>query len=155
MRPLTPQRKDYAQAANLLRHANEAWLSTLSLEQNGFPFGSLTEIQLSKRNCPVFWASQLAQHTKNLQANPRVCIGLLEPGAGRDRARLSWLGQAKPAFEDREQLKEAYLRKNLQAAQFLDLPDFLPFEVAPESIYFIGGFGRAFWLEPALLFEFL
>ncbi|MDT8448101.1 MAG: pyridoxamine 5'-phosphate oxidase family protein [bacterium] len=152
MKPLLPQRADYQAAATLLVQAGQGLLSTQSKAHPGFPFGSLTPYQLSPEGTPVVWISALAQHSQNLLADPQVCLTCLAEGPSRDRARLSLLSLAQRRTEDMDLLRRNYLTLYPEAQIYLQLPDFAPFELVPQQAYYIGGFGKALWLEvPELL----
>ena len=62
-----------ANAVNLFRTSSAAILSTVSKKHDGYPFGSFITY-VSSRNRNIFlYASDIAEHTKNLKNNgPRV-----------------------------------------------------------------------------------
>ena len=76
--------KEYdLQAAELFRSSNEAILSTISKKFEGFPFGSYVTY-VSGRNRDIYlYASDIAEHTKNLKNNP--CLLYTSPSP-RDTA---------------------------------------------------------------------
>src|SRR5712691_7816352 len=72
-------------------------LSTLSQRHAGHPFGSLVPYALDHRGRPVILVSHLAEHTRNMEADPRV--SLLAHDAASDPqvgARVTLLGNAAP-----------------------------------------------------------
>ena len=56
------------QAAELFRSSNEAILSTVSKKFDGFPFGSYITYVTGRNRCIYLYASDIAEHTKNLKS---------------------------------------------------------------------------------------
>ena len=63
-----------ADARRLLRRQQHGVLSTLSKKLDGYPFGSVTPFVLDHQARPVILISTLAEHTKNIAADPRVSL---------------------------------------------------------------------------------
>ena len=53
-------------------------LSTHSVEYPGYPFGSVVPFCLDESGQPLILISALAQHTRNIIANPKVALTLLD-----------------------------------------------------------------------------
>ena len=72
------QKKQYEQmAVKLYRSTNMAVLSTISKRYDGYPFGSfITFISGCNRDAYIY-ISNLAQHTKNIENNPKACITII------------------------------------------------------------------------------
>jgi putative heme iron utilization protein len=60
-------------------------LSTISARHGGYPFGSLTPYALTARGEPILLLSQLAEHTRNLHADPRASLFVQAAGAEDDQ----------------------------------------------------------------------
>jgi len=71
-------------ARELLLQESFGVLSTISIDVSGYPFGSVTPYCVD-RNCqPIVYISTIAQHTKNIIANPKVSLTVVEPNAESD-----------------------------------------------------------------------
>src|SRR5881227_500727 len=88
-------------ARRLIRGSSRAALAT-SLD--GRPYASLVATACDTDASPLLLLSDLAQHTKNLRADPRVSLlfedvaGFADPLAG---PRLTVLGEARPCDDPR------------------------------------------------------
>ncbi len=133
---------------NLLHEATYSTLATQSERLPGYPYATLVPNVLDQCQRPLLLVSALAEHTRNLLADPRLSLSLLEPGAVQIQtaARISLLGDAE-RFEPGKLLQARYLRYIPDAAQYLEL-DFMFFRIIPRRIRFIAGVGRMGWLGP-------
>ncbi|RME35985.1 MAG: pyridoxamine 5'-phosphate oxidase [Gammaproteobacteria bacterium] len=135
-------------ATALLSGARYGVLGTRSAEEEGFPYGSVAPFCLDEAGCPVILISELAQHSRNIAADPRVSLTVLEDWAAekvQEVSRLCLLGRA-----DREVTQGGrgrYLERFPEAGEFLQL-DFVFHRIVPHRVHFIEGFGRVRWLEP-------
>jgi hypothetical protein len=136
-----------APVIHLLHEAPHAILSTHSTQMPGFPYGTAIPLVLDELNQPVLLISTLAEHTKNLLADSRASIAIVEPGKAnvQDAARLTLVGRAE-TFTPAPELVQHYLRYQPDAEHYLQL-DFLFFRFKPERARFIGGVGKMGWLE--------
>jgi heme iron utilization protein len=141
------------QMLNLLGHQGDGVLSTISLEIEGYPFGSITPYCLDREFRPNILISSLAQHTKNILANPKVSLLVSERESQTNKqalGRLTYLGQAR-LVEDEHDIKARYLRYFPEAQAYFQTHDFAFYQIQPVRVRFIGGFGKIFWVEPAAL----
>ncbi|MFN0119252.1 MAG: HugZ family protein [Blastocatellia bacterium] len=136
----------------LLEQERHGVLSTISLKCDGWPFGSVTPYALSAAGTPLILVSGLAEHTRNLVADPRVSLfvqdtsRLSNPQAA---ARVTLLGRATPVAEEGiETAATLYLARFPEAGQMFQLGDFRLFSVQPWQARYIGGFGEMFWARP-------
>jgi len=121
----------------------------MSLEPKGYPYGSFVTFAMH-RGDPVFLVSQLAVHTKNLNACERASLLVAEAGAGNPLAlgRVTLVGTCRQVpGEDRESVKATFLEKHPSASFYVDFKDFAFFKLKVESVRYIGGFGRMSWVE--------
>ena len=134
---------------NLLHEAAYSTLATQSAQFPGYPFATVVPNVLDECHRPLLLVSALAEHTKNLLADPRVSYSLVEPGTDnvQTAARITLLGDAK-RFEPDELLKARYLRYLPDAVQYLEL-DFMFFRIILTRVRFIAGVGKMGWLEAA------
>lgn len=137
---------DYSEVRRLLRLGSAGALGTHSASLEGYPFTSSLPYVLDEACRPLFLISGLAEHTRNLLADPRASLLVLEGEGGRlDQARVTLLGRVLPVTPD-ENLQARYLRYRPEAAGYLALGDFRFFRMEPEKARFIGGFGRMGWV---------
>lgn len=137
-------------ARELLERQRVAVLATLSTRHGGGPFTSLAPFALSARGEPLLLLSALAQHTRNLEADPRASLFVHDPAAASDdprtAPRLSVLGRVRrvaPAEEP--DARARYLARHPEARGLLAL-DFALFELAVDEAQLVGGFGAAGWI---------
>ena len=138
---------DYAEVRRLLRLGGAGALGTHAVSAAGYPFVSSLPYGLDEACRPVFLVSGLAEHTRNLLADPRASLLVLEGEGWRlDQARVTLLGRVLP-LEPGEAIRTRYLRYRPEAADYLALGDFRFFRMEPERARFIGGFGRMGWVD--------
>ena len=136
-------------ARRLLRSQHAAALATLSLKLAGHPFASGVDYFTDHAGRPVFLISSLAEHSKNIAADPR--ISLLVQGAANDvqaSPRLTVAGQASSVSgAEAAGLKTRYLRYFPDSEQYFAL-DFFFCRLEPSHLRYVGGFGVARWIAP-------
>jgi putative heme iron utilization protein len=139
-----------AAARALLLQGTRSILSTHSLEMPGYPFGSVAPYCLDGQGRPVILVSALAQHTKNLRADPRASLIVIAGGEDiQANARLTLLGEFSPvAAAEVEGLAERYYRFFPQSRDHHKTLDFSFWALSPVRARFIGGFARIHWLAP-------
>jgi putative heme iron utilization protein len=132
----------------LLEAESLGLLSTTSVHRAGYPYGSLTPFALSSRGLPLLLLSGLAAHTKNLAADPRACLfvgdrtAAEEPLAGARVALLGRMARVADVADGRDR----YVARHVRAERYLQLPDFVLWELAVEEARLISGFGSMRWL---------
>jgi len=126
-------------------------LSTLAIDPPGTPFGSIVTYGLDDRGRPVSFVSTLAEHTRNLLADPRASLLVIEAvpdGADPLAAgRATLLGRLERVGDgtELESAKAAYMAVNPQAF-YVAYGDFLCVRLEVLSIRYVGGFGRMSWV---------
>jgi len=138
-------------ARALLRRTDAGVLSTHSLAQVGWPFGSLAPFALTHEGRPLLLVSALAEHTRNLAADPRCCLTAFDALRDDKQAagRASLLGRAQPlADPEREAAAERYLALFPEQRELLAMRDFGFWSIEPVRVRWIGGFGEIHWIEP-------
>lgn len=136
-----------AQARRYLRAQRYGVLSTLSQKLGGYPFGSLAPYVLDHAARPVILISRLAEHTRNIDADPRVSLLVHEPaGDLQAAARVTLIGEAAP-LDAPTAFRSRYVRFFPEAARLLALGDFSFYAITPRTIRFIGGFGDIRWIS--------
>lgn len=141
-----------AEARQFLYGTHSGVLSTLSARLDGYPFGSVAPFVLDHAGQPLILISTIAEHTRNIQADPRVSLIALDPASGdmQAGARLTLVGNAAPAPKD-DALRARYLRYFPQAEGYFDMHDFLFYRIDVHQARYIGGFGKIHWLDGATL----
>ncbi|NMG43109.1 pyridoxamine 5'-phosphate oxidase [Aromatoleum toluvorans] len=136
-----------APAIHLLHEAGHATLATHSTQLAGYPYATALPCVVDEAHRPLFCISLLAEHTKNLLADPRASLSVVgaENGNIQAGARMTLIGDVE-RFEPSPELVARYLRYQPDAKQYLEL-DFAFFRLHPKRIRFIGGVGRMGWIE--------
>ncbi|MDB5773252.1 MAG: pyridoxamine 5-phosphate oxidase [Burkholderia sp.] len=131
-----------------LHAASSGALATQSARMPGYPYASALPFALDEEHHPIFLISRLAEHTRNLFADPH-CSLLVAAATGADvlaNARLTLIGDAAQV-EPSPALRARYLRYQPEAAQYLALGDFAFFRFVPRRARFVAGFGQMGWLD--------
>lgn len=137
-------------ARALLRSLDRASLATLmrpGTPEAGSPYASLVMVALDHDASPILLISQLADHTKNLDANPAVSLlfdgthGLDEPLTG---ARVTVQGTAHKTDDGR--VKARYVARHPGAAMYAGFKDFAFWRVTIARAHLVAGFGRIHWI---------
>lgn len=131
----------------LLHEATFAAIATHSARVAGYPFASVIPFAPDERHRPVMLMSALAEHTKNIDADPRTSL-LMFRAEGEDvqsGARLTLIGDMA-RFEPSEALRARFARYQPDAAGHLSLGDFSFYRIEPRQLRMVAGFGRMGWL---------
>jgi putative heme iron utilization protein len=139
-----------AKARALLRRVDAGVLSTQSLAMPGYPFGSLAPFALTHEGCPLIYVSRIAEHTRNLAANPHACLTVIEPATANRQAlgRTSLLGEAQEVPDaEREAVAQRYFAFFPEQRQYEQFHDFSFWRIEPARVRWIGGFGEIHWVE--------
>jgi len=138
-------------ARQLLNQQSMGVLSTHSLEVAGYPFGSITPYILGYNGEPIIFISGIAQHTRNIENDPRVSLIVFEQNAVDPQAggRLTWIGDAELLNPADMTIQRRYLRYFPSAASYLATHDFAFYTIHLRRARFIGGFGQIYWIETA------
>lgn len=144
---------DFAvRARGLLRKTDAGVLSTHSSEMQGYPFGSLAPFAMTLEGRPLIYISQLAEHTRNLSADPRCCLTVVESTSTGDRqalGRASLLGEAHAVPDaERAAVAERYFTLFPEQRAYEQFHDFGFWRIEPLRVRWIGGFGQIQWIEP-------
>ncbi len=140
----------HREARALLQRSEAGILATHSKVLPGYPFGSVTPYCLDRQGCPVVLISDIAQHTRNIGADPRVALTVLAriDGDVQAGARLTLLADAAPIEEELEETAERYYRYFPRSRDYHRTHAFLFFRLRPVRARYIGGFGDIRWIEP-------
>jgi putative heme iron utilization protein len=137
-------------ARELLLRESFGVMSTISIDVPGYPFGSVTPYCVDRECQPIVYISTIAQHTKNILADPRVSLTIIEANSDSDdvqsRGRLTIMADAKRADRVDTDIRDRYMRYFPSAVPFDQTHDFMFFRLELVRARFIGGFGQIFWL---------
>lgn len=149
-RPPAPTHAESARA--LAGRMKTGTLCTLSQEPPGYPYGSFVTYAL-RGGEPILLLSALAEHTRNLERDPRASLLVVEGGEGAPlaRSRVTLLGPCERITDAGEQAaaRAAYLAAHPDAASYFEMRDFALYRLRVEALRYIGGFGRMSWVAPA------
>ncbi len=148
--PSVPTLTHGERARTLTAGIRTGTLCTIAKEPAGFPYGSFVTFAMAEAS-PVFFISELAEHTKNLHGDPRASLLVAEGGEADPLAngRVTLLGSVRKLEEgpEREAAKGAYLQAHPNAAYYIDYADFGLWRLDVEGIRYIGGYGRMSWVD--------
>ncbi len=115
-------------ARQLLLQESFGVLSTISVDVPGYPFGSVTPYCVDRDCQPIVYISTIAQHTRNIIANPKVSLTVVEANSDSDdvqaRGRLTLLADARPVDPANTEIRDRYLRYFPSAVQYDGTHDF-------------------------------
>jgi heme iron utilization protein len=134
-----------APARRLIRGRDRAALAT---NLDGRPFASLVITACDSDGSPLLLLSDLAQHTKNLIADPMVSLLFEDTGEHPDPLagpRLTLLGRAE-LFDD-PRAAARFAARHPASAQYAGFGDFHLYRVTIERGHLVAGFGRIAWVE--------
>jgi putative heme iron utilization protein len=130
-------------------------LATISVRHGGAPFTSLVPFAIGADGEVVFLLSSIAQHTRNLEADPRASLLVHDASAAaedpRTAARVALVGRVRRLTPGEEaDARARYLARHPGARGLLAL-DFALFRLDVEEAQLVGGFAAAGWLSAAEL----
>ena len=127
--------------------------AVLATTMEGRPYASLVLVATAPDGAPLLLISDLAQHTMNIAADPRLSL-LFDGTVGRDQPltgpRVSLLGRAERTAD--ASLLGRFCARHPSAATYATFADFHLYRIAVERAHLVAGFGRIHWIEaPDLL----
>lgn len=139
-------------ARRLLRSQELGVLSTHSKSMEGYPFGSVTTYMSSVNGEPIFYISDLAQHTRNINSNPKISLIAYSGDNSEDdanaNARLTILGEAVQASEEEsKKIAQRFYRLFPSSEQYKNVHDFQFYILKCHKVRYIGGFGEIHWIS--------
>ena len=138
-----------AREARQLLHAHRyGVLCTLSKKFNGHPFGSITPYLVDHNGSVLVLISTLAEHTKNIQHDPRVSLITHNQDDPRiqTQGRVTFVGTAQ-FVAGKADPGRRYLRYFPEAQAYFAMHDFSFCRIHPTAIRYIGGFGNIHWVK--------
>jgi putative heme iron utilization protein len=145
-------------ARRLIRATDRATLATALVPpegasgEGGWPYASLVLVAADYDASPLLLVSTLAEHTKNLQQDPRASLlfdgttGLDDPLTG---ARVTVMGTLRPD-NDTVRLRR-FIARHPSAALYAGFKDFGLYRLHVTRAHLVAGFGRIHWIDAATL----
>jgi putative heme iron utilization protein len=145
-----------ARAATLLHRCKAAALGTT---HEGAPAVSMVPYAIAAEPLALaVLVSTLATHTRDLLADPRVGLMIMEPEGGAAQAhalaRVSIQGEARPLSPGSPRYdvaRAAYVARFPEMAMLFDLGDFALVAIEPVAVRAVMGFAQAHSLTPSAL----
>ena len=142
-------------ARELLLKEYRGALSTHSKSMPGFPFGSVVPYCLDGQGRPLILISRIAQHTHNLQRDPKCSLLIGERDAQDVQAvgRITVLAEAAQLTDPEaiEAAAQRYYRYFPESADYHSAHDFDFWVLVPVRYRYIGGFGAIHWFDDVAL----
>jgi putative heme iron utilization protein len=156
MEPSVPA-SGHTLAARLLIRARDRVALGTRMAGDGRAYVSLAAVATDVDGAPLFLFSTLSDHTRNLLADPAVSL-LFEGTAGfanpQEGPRATVMGRAERlADADLQRGRRRYLARHPGAALYAGFADFAFFRVTMERVHWVGGFGKAAWVERRLVVD--
>ena len=147
----TKQKEYEKDAVNLLRNASEGVLSTISVRNDGYPFGSFVTFVTDVDRSILIYASNIAQHTINLKEDSKSCLTLFKIDDDFDKqnsSRMTLLGDLKALpNEEVETVKNRFENFLPESKKYAAMHDFNFYRLHINQVRWIGGFGKIAWLD--------
>jgi putative heme iron utilization protein len=122
----------------------------VALDPEGYPYGSFVTVAFEGAD-PIFLISQLAEHTQNLERDPRASL-LVADGSSADplaSGRVTMLGPCTRVGDDGGGARAAFFAAHPNATYYADFRDFAFWKLKVEYVRYIGGYGRMSWISEA------
>jgi len=129
------------------REQRHATLGTVSTALPGYPYSSAVPYVLDHFARPVILVSRLAEHTRNLAADPRVSLFVHEESADvQSGGRVTLMGKAACIAEP-DAGAARYVRYFPHAQEYRERLDFDYYRIEPVSLRVVAGFAKAHWIS--------
>ena len=126
----------------------QAVLTTHSVAEQGYPFGSMVPYCLDRDGQALLLLSHLAQHTKNLNTDARcgLCVAEGTDGDVQQSLRLSCVADAEPVDPSDRASHARWFRYFPASRPYAEQLNFRLYRIRPRRFHFNGGFAAARWL---------
>jgi putative heme iron utilization protein len=160
--PLTavadPRRPSAAEEARTIAAATNAG-TLASLTKTGDPWASFVTYGLldagPSAGAPVLCVSHLAEHGRNLAADPRASLAVVAPGAEADplaSPRITLAGFVEqPVGAELDAARAAHVAAVPAAKYYIDYSDFSVWVLRVQRVRWVGGYGR---MDSATAFDY-
>lgn len=143
------------QARALLLKEYRGVLSTHSKSMPGYPFGSVVPYCLDDQGRPLILISRIAQHTHNLQLDPKcsMIVGEREAEDVQSVGRVTVMAEGQKLTDEAaiDAAAQRYYRYFPESESYHRAHDFDFWVLNPVRYRYIGGFGAIHWLDDVAL----
>ncbi len=148
--PAVPEPSFAERSRTLMHRGRIGSLSTHSLKQKGFPFGSVMPYGQDDRGRPILLISTMAMHTQNLRGDPRASLLVTQADSSGDAlgaSRVTLIGEVLPVPEPEvAEARKLYLESYENSKYWVDFEDFSFYRMNVVDLYYVGGFGVMGWV---------
>jgi len=141
----------------MLSRERNGVLSTLSVKEAGWPFGSITPYTRLESGEPIILISEIAEHTRNLRHDARVSLLVQDSGAiarPQAGARITLMGYAIPVPPPYlAHARHLYSTSFPDSIDYFSTHDFSLYCIVPTQVRYIGGFGDIHWVPAEALVD--
>ena len=139
------------EAKQFLRSTRSGVLSSFSVKFDGYPFGSVMPFVLGHDCQPVLFISNIAEHTKNIIANPKISLLVIQSELKNAEdlhanGRLTLIGDAEKLDKNNTELMARYCRYLPYSTGYLAMHDFQFYRINITQARYIAGFGKMGWM---------
>tara|TARA_B100001287_G_scaffold275012_1_gene281644 strand:- start:1026 stop:1748 length:723 start_codon:yes stop_codon:yes gene_type:complete len=139
-------------AVSLFRNSKSGVLSTISKDNKDYPFGSFVTFASFINRIPIFYLSDIAQHTKNLKYKPHGCLTIVNSSSKekdkQNNERLSLMGDLVKIKENEKKIiKEKFYALRPESKNYEKFHGFNFYKLKVNKARWIGGFGKIGWLS--------
>ena len=138
-------------ASKLYRSSQTGILSTISKLHEGYPFGSFVTYVPGRSRTVYLYLSDIAQHTKNLNAHSKSCLTISKGGGKGDKQnseRLTLMGHLKLVpKEDVDDCRNRFYTIFPESERYASFHGFNFYQFEIDYTRWIGGFGKIGWLD--------
>ncbi|WP_327141230.1 HugZ family pyridoxamine 5'-phosphate oxidase [Nocardia sp. NBC_01327] len=131
------------EARTVVAATNTATLASLTAD--GAPWASFVTYGLLDGQ-PVLCVSRMAEHGRNLAADPRASLSIVSPDLPSDPlagSRVTLAGKVEqPQGDEAVAAREAHLAAVPAAKYYIDFSDFTLWVMRVERVRWVGGYGR-------------
>jgi heme iron utilization protein len=146
--PMPMQTGNYAKVTRELVSGNTRGVLGAISDQM-FPYNSIVDYAPLEDGDVLFLFSNLAEHTRYLQVNPKASLlvapNVYDPDAFQ-KPRVTLIGEMEDLGRPEEAIR-TFMRFHPRASAYMVMNDFRFWHFHIESARYIGGFGRMAWIE--------
>lgn len=131
-----------------MRSEHSGVLSTISVAMEGYPFGSIIPYIMAENGDLIIYTSDIAQHSRNMIANPKVsiCIYDAHQQDSQANARVTVVATAETDAIS-EEIEALYFSLFPTAVEYKQAHDFRFYRLKTKRVRYIGGFGEIYWFS--------
>lgn len=135
------------QARTLAAQRKTGTLCTVCHDPPGYPYGSFVTVAFDG-GTPIFFISEVAEHTKHLHLDSRASLMVAEGGEDDPLAhgRITLLGECT-LVPDEASAAKVFLEQHPDSEMYAAFHEFHYWRLDVTAIRYIGGFGKMSWVS--------